>query len=323
MKHGTWTKAAWACGLLVLAGTAFAQPYPSKPVRLIVPFPAGGPADAVSRIMGPRLADNLGQQVVIDNRVGGNGNTGAEITAKAPADGYTLMMVVSSFVTNPALYPNLPFDPLKDFTPVSLLTSAPLVLVVHPSLPVKSVRELIALAKARPGELNYAAAGNGAGGHLAMELFKGMAGINMVTIIYKGGAQAVTDVIGGQVQLTVNNPIVVLPHVKSGRLRALAVTSAQRLAAAPELPTIAESGVPGFDASLWYGVVTPLGLPPPLVGRLNAELLKSLQHPDTRERLALDGVRIIGSTPEQFGEHLRHESAKWTKVVRDARIKLE
>ena len=150
-----------------------------------------------------------------------------------------------------------------------------------------------------------------------------MAGINMVTIIYKGGAQAVTDVIGGQVQLTVNNPIVVLPHVKSGRLRALAVTSAQRLAAAPELPTIAESGVPGFDASLWYGVVTPLGLPPPLVGRLNAELLKSLQHPDTRERLALDGVRIIGSTPEQFGEHLRHESAKWTKVVRDARIKLE
>ncbi|MCE9638550.1 MAG: tripartite tricarboxylate transporter substrate binding protein [Betaproteobacteria bacterium] len=278
MKHGTWTKAAWACGLLVLAGTAFAQSYPAKPVRLIVPF---------------------------------------------PADGYTLMMVVSSFVTNPALYPNLPFDPLKDFTPVSLLTSAPLVLVVHPSLPVKSVRELVALAKARPGELNYAAAGNGAGGHLAMELFKGMAGINMVTIIYKGGAQAVTDVIGGQVQLTVNNPIVVLPHVKSGRLRALAVTSAQRLAAAPELPTIAESGVPGFEASLWYGVVTPPGLPAPLVGRLNTELLKALQHPDTRERLALDGVRIIGSTPEQFGEHLRHESVKWTKVVRDARIKLE
>jgi tripartite-type tricarboxylate transporter receptor subunit TctC len=311
MMYRKRIKAGIACSLLALAGATAAQNYPAKPVRLIVPFPAGGPADAVSRIIGPRLADNLGQQVVIDNRVGGNGNAGAEITAKAPADGYTLMMVVSSFVTNPALYPNLPFDPLKDFTPVSLLTSAPLVLVVHPSLPVKSVRELIALAKARPGELNYAAAGNGAGGHLAMELFN------------KGGAQAVTDVIGGQVQLTVNNPIVVLPHVKSGRLRALAVTSAQRLAAAPELPTIAESGVPGFEASLWYGVVTPPGLPAPLVARLNAELLKALQHPDTRERLALDGVRIIGSTPEQFGEHLRHESVKWTKVVRDARIKLE
>lgn len=321
--HRTGMRAGFVCSLLALPTAAAAQTYPAKPIRLIVPFPAGGPADTVSRIIGPRLADSLGQQVVIDNRVGGNGNTGAEITARTAPDGYTLMMVVSSFVTNPALYPNLSFDPLRDFTPVSLLTSAPLVLVVHPSLPVKSVRELIVLAKARPGELNYAAAGNGAGGHLAMELFKSMAGINMTTIVYKGGAQAVTDVIGGQVQLTVNNPLVVLPHVKSGRLRALAVTSAQRLAAAPELATIAEAGVPGFEASLWYGIVTPAGLPAPLTGRLHGEFLKALQHPETRERLVLDGVRIIGSTPEEFAGHLRQESVKWTRVVRDARIKLE
>ncbi len=320
---GISMRAGMATALLGLACAASAQPYPSKPVRMIVPFPAGGPADALSRVIGPKLADTLGQQIVVDNRVGANGNVGAELTAKSAPDGYTLMMVVSSFASNPALYGNLAFDPLKDFAPVSLLTSAPLILVVHPTLPVKSVQDLIALAKAKPGGLNYAAAGNGAGGHLTMELFKGMTGIKMVTIIYKGGAQALTDVIGGQVHLTVNNPLVVLPHVKSGRLRALGVTSLQRLPAVPDLPTIAEAGVPGFEATLWYGVVAPANTPPALITRLHSEFVKVLQHSDTRERLAIDGVRIIGSTPEQFGDHLRQESVKWSKVIRDSKIKLE
>jgi tripartite-type tricarboxylate transporter receptor subunit TctC len=314
---------AAACLLLALPGLAPAQGYPAKPVRLIVPFPAGGPSDALGRILGPRLAEQLGQQIVIDNRVGANGNVGAEVAAKSPPDGYTLLMVVSSFATNPALYPKLAFDPLRDFVPVSLLTAAPLVLVTHPTLPVKTVKDLIALARARPDELNYGAAGNGAGGHLAMELFKGMTGVRMTTIVYKGGAQAITDVIAGQIHLTVNNPLIVLPHVKTGRLRAIAVTSAERLAATPELPTIAEAGVTGYEASLWYGIVLPAGAPAALVSRLNAELVKVLQSPDTRERLAPEGVRIIGSTPEQFGEHLRRESVKWTKVIRDARIRLE
>ena len=323
MRRGIWHALALIGGCGLFAGESGAQAYPVKPVRVIVPFPAGGPADALMRILGPRLSDSLGQQLVIDNRAGANGNLGAEAAAKSPPDGYTLMIVVSSFVTNPALYSNVGFDPLRDFAPVSLLTAAPLVLVVHPSVPAASVKDLIALAKAKPGELNYGAAGNGAGGHLAMELFKIRTGVDIVTIIYKGGAQAITDTIGGQVHLTVNNPLIVLPHVKTGRLRPLGVTSLTRLAAAPDIPTVAEAGVPGFEATLWYGVVAPAQTPPALVSRLHGELVKVLQQTDVRERLAIDSVRVIASTPEQFAEHLRHEAAKWTKVIRDAKIKLE
>jgi tripartite-type tricarboxylate transporter receptor subunit TctC len=315
--------AAGCCLALLACAAAAQQPYPAKPVRLVVPFPAGGPADALARILGPRLADAFGQQIVIDNRPGANGNIGTEAVAKAAPDGYTMMLVVSSFATNHHLYPRLPFDPLNDFAPVSLLTRAPFVLVVHPSLPVKSVKELIALARARPGELNYGAAGNGAGGHLAMELFKSAARVDIVTVIYKGGAPSITDLIGGQIQLTVNNPLVLLPHVKSGRLRALAVTGARRLPAAPQLPTVAEAALPGFEASLWYGVVGPARLPGALVARWNGELVKTVQAPEMRERLTGEGVEAIGSTPEQFAEHLRTESAKWAKVIREARIRLE
>jgi tripartite-type tricarboxylate transporter receptor subunit TctC len=313
---------ALAAGLATVSLTAVAQ-YPSRPVRLIVPFPAGGPADALARILSPGMSESLGQQVVIDNRVGANGNVGAEFVAHAAPDGHTLMMVVSSFATNHHLYSKLPFDPVNDFTALSLLTRAPFILVVHPSLPVRNVRELVNLARARPGELNYGAAGNGAGGHLAMELFKSMAKVDIVTVIYKGGASAITELIGGQTQLTVNNPIVLLQHVKSGRLRAIAVTSLKRLPAVPDLPTVDESGIKGFEASLWYGMVAPARLPAAIATRLNTEFIRAVQQPAMRERLTGEGVEVVGSTPQMFAEHVQNESAKWSKVIRDAKIRLE
>ena len=299
------------------------QAYPVKPVRMIVAFPAGGPVDILARVIAPKVADGLGQQVIVDSRPGANGNIGGEVVARAPADGYTMMLVVSSFATNPHLYAKQPFDPLNDFAPVTLLTSAPLLLTAHPSLPAKSVKELVALAKSRPGALNCSVAGGGSGGHLALELFKSMATINIVAIPYKGCAAAIVEAIGGQVQLTINNPLALLPHIKSGKLRALGTSSLQRLIAAPEIPTIAEAGLPGYEAALWYGIVLPAKSSPALVARLNAEFVQVIQQPDVRERLNAEGVQIIGSTPEQFAEHLRRESAKWGKVIRDANIRLD
>ena len=290
---------------------------------MIVAFPAGGPVDILARVIAPKVADGLGQQVIVDSRPGANGNIGGEVVARAPADGYTMMLVVSSFATNPHLYAKQPFDPLNDFAPVTLLTSAPLLLTAHPSLPAKSVKELVALAKSRPGALNCSVAGGGSGGHLALELFKSMAAIYIVAIPYKGGAAAIVEAIGGQVQLTINNPLALLPHIKSGKLRALGTSSLQRLIAAPEIPTIAEAGLPGYEAALWYGIVLPAKSSPALVARLNAEFVQVIQQPDVRERLNAEGVQIIGSTPEQFAEHLRRESAKWGKVIRDANIRLD
>ena len=305
------------------SSTGPGQAYPVKPVRMIVAFPAGGPVDILARVIAPKVADGLGQQVIVDSRPGANGNIGGEVVARAPADGYTMMLVVSSFATNPHLYAKQPFDPLNDFAPVTLLTSAPLLLTAHPSLPAKSVKELVALAKSRPGALNCSVAGGGSGGHLALELFKSMAAINIVAIPYKGGAAAIVEAIGGQVQLTINNPLALLPHIKSGKLRALGTSSLQRLIAAPEIPTIAEAGLPGYEAALWYGIVLPAKSSPALVARLNAEFVQVIQQPDVRERLNAEGVQIIGSTPEQFAEHLRRESAKWGKVIRDANIRLD
>ena len=305
------------------SSTGPGQAYPVKPVRMIVAFPAGGPVDILARVIAPKVADGLGQQVIVDSRPGANGNIGGEVVARAPADGYTMLLVVSSFATNPHLYAKQPFDPLNDFAPVTLLTSAPLLLTAHPSLPAKSVKELVALAKSRPGALNCSVAGGGSGGHLALELFKSMAAINIVAIPYKGGAAAIVEAIGGQVQLTINNPLALLPHIKSGKLRALGTSSLQRLIAAPEIPTIAEAGLPGYEAALWYGIVLPAKSSPALVARLNAEFVQVIQQPDVRERLNAEGVQIIGSTPEQFAEHLRRESAKWGKVIRDANIRLD
>jgi len=298
-------------------------PYPAKPVRLVVGFPTGGPVDILARILASKVGESMGQPIIVDSRPGANGNIGAELVARAPADGYTLLLVVSSFATNQHLYAKQPFDPLADFAPVTLLTSAPLLLTAHPSLPVKSIKDLIALARARPGELNCSVAGGGSGGHLALELFKSITGINIVAIPYKGGGAAITEAIGGQVHLTINNPLALLPHIRAGKLRALGTSSAQRLVVAPEIPTIAEAGLPGFEASLWYGIVLPVKAAPALIARLNTEFVQAIQQPDVRERMNSEGVQVIGSTPEQFAEHLRRESAKWAKVIRDAKIKLE
>ena len=317
-----WGVAVAALGVMAVAAPAGAQTYPARTMRLVVAFPAGGGVDILARMLALKVGESVGQQMIVDNRAGANGNIGGEYVARAPADGYTLLLVVSSFATNPYVYAKQSFDPLTDFSPVTLLTSAPLVLVSHPSLPVKSVKELIALAKARPGDLNSSVAGLGSGGQLALELFKSMARVDIVTIPYKGGVAAITDTIGGQVQLTINNPLALLPHVKAGKLRALGVSSLQRLAAAPEIPTIAE-GLPGYEASLWYGIVLPAKAAPALIARLNAEFNQALQQPDVRERMNGEGVQILGSTPEQFAEHLRKESVKWGKVIRDAKIKLD
>jgi len=298
-------------------------PYPAKPVRLVVGFPTGGPVDILARILASKVGESMGQPIIVDSRPGANGNIGAELVARAPADGYTLLLVVSSFATNQHLYAKQPFDPLADFAPVTLLTSAPLLLTAHPSLPVKSIKDLIALARARPGELNCSVAGGGSGGHLALELFKSITGINIVAIPYKGGGAAITEAIGGQVHLTINNPLALLPHIRAGKLRALGTSSAQRLVVAPEIPTIAEAGLPGFEASLWYGIVLPVKAAPALIARLNTEFVQAIQQPDVRERMNSEGVQVIGSTPDQFAEHLRRESAKWAKVIRDAKIKLE
>jgi len=299
------------------------QPFPTRTMRLVVAFPSGGGVDILARTLALKVGESLGQQMIVDNRPGANGNIGGEFVARAPADGYTLLLVVSSFATNPHVYAKQAFDPLTDFAPVTLLTSAPLVLVAHPSLPAKSVKELIALAKARPGELNSSVAGLGSGGQLAFELFKSMARVDIVTIPYKGGVAAITDTIGGQVQLTINNPLALLPHVKTGKLRALGTSGSQRMPSAPEIPTIAEAGLPGYEATLWYGIVLPAKAGPALVSRLNTEFNQAVQQPDVRERMNSEGVQIIGSTPEQFAEHLRKESVKWGKVIRDAKIKLD
>jgi len=314
---------AAACGALIAASAAGAQSYPVKPVRLIVGFPPGGPVEALARILSPKLAESLGQQLVIDNRPGANGNIGGDLVARSTPDGYTLLLVVSSFATNPHLYTRQPFDPLADFTPVTLLTLAPLVLVSHPSLPVKGVKDLVALAKARPGELNTSVAGAGSGGHLALELMKSMSGANIVAVPHKGGAAAITDAIGGHVQLTINSSLVLLPHIKTGRLRALGVSSAVRMPATPDIPTIAEQGLPGYEASLWYGIVLPAKAPGALVARLNTEFNQAVRLPEVRERLHNEGVIVVGSTADEFGEHLRRESAKWGKVIREAKLKLD
>jgi tripartite-type tricarboxylate transporter receptor subunit TctC len=312
---------AWAAGawLALGAAAAGAADYPDKPVRFVVGFPPGGPSDIVARLLGQKLAESWGQQVVIDNRPGAGGNIAAELVAKSAGDGYTLLLGNNSILaTNAALYSKLNFDPVKDFAPVILVASQPNILVVHPSLPVKSVKELIALAKARPGQLNYASSGSGAAAHLSGELFKAMAHVDMVHIPYKGAAPALNDVLAGQDQLMFATSLSVLPHIKSGRLRALAVTTAKRMKAMSELPTVAEAGVPGFEATTWHGVVVSAATPPALVARINADTAKILQLPDVRERFAVLGAEIIGGTPDDFAAYIKKEIPKWTKVVRDS-----
>jgi tripartite-type tricarboxylate transporter receptor subunit TctC len=299
---------------------AVAQTYPSKPVRLIAASSPGSAVDIVGRIVAQKLGERLGQQVVVDNRAGAGGNLGAEVAAKAAPDGYTLFMGTPAQTINSSLYRTLNYDFVRDFAPVSLITTGHYSIVVHPSLPVKSVRELIALARARPGQLFYASAGNGNATHLAAALFTSMTRVDLVHVPYKGSGPALTDLIGGQVQLMFSNLTAALPAVKLGRLRALAVTGEKRSPAAPALPTVMEAGVPGYAVISWFGVMTPAGVPREIIMRLNGELAQVMRSPDIRERLAADGAEPTFTTPEKFGDFIKAEVAQWTRVIRDARI---
>lgn len=310
--------------LLVLAAPLQAQTYPSRPIRFIVPFAAGaGVLDIMARIVGQHLGTATGQQVVIDNRPGAGGNVGAEVAAKATPDGYTMLMGAVALVVSPYLYAKLPFDPLTDLVPVTQVNSAPLMLVVHPSLPVKSVAELIAYAKARPGQLNYGSGGVGATPFLATELFKSMAGIDVTHVPYRGGAPALADLVAGQLSFMIENVPGTLPLVRDGKLRALAITSRQRLALVPDLPTMEEAGVPGYEMIGWNGIFVPKATPPEIVTRLNAELVRVLRSADVGEQLAKLGAVPVGDSPQQFGAFVKAESARWGKIIKDLGIKPE
>ncbi len=299
------------------AATAQAQTYPSKPIRMIVPFPPGGTTDILARAIGAELTKAWGQPVVIENRPGAGGNIGSEAVAKSPGDGYTLLMgTVGTHGINPSLYKKMPYDAVKDFAPVTLVALVPNILVVHPSVPAKSVAELIALAKKQPGKLTYASSGNGTSIHLSGALFESLTGVQMVHVPYKGSAPAVTDLLGGQVNMMFDNMPSALPHVKAGKLRPLGVTSAKRSPAVPDVPTIAEAGVKGYEASSWFGVLAPAGTPKDIVAKLNAEIAKSLGTPEMKEKLSSQGAEPVGNTPEQFGAFIRAEIDKWAKVVK-------
>jgi len=293
--------------------------YPTKPIRLIVPFVPGGSTDIIARLVARKMTDGLGQQVVVDNRGGAGGTMGAELTVRALPDGYTIMLPSGTYTVNPALH-RLSYDPLNDITPISLVGTGPSLVATHPSLPSRTIRELIDYAKANPGKLNYGSGGVGSHTHLIIELFKLMANVDLTHVPYKGSGPAVTDLIGGQIQLTFGAMLSMLPHVKSGKLRGIAVTGAKRSAAIPELPTIAESGVPGYEAMTWYGVVGPRGLPNNVVDRLHDEVKRIAELPDIKQRLAQEGFEALYTTPQAFGRRIKDEIAKWAIVVKAARI---
>ena len=311
--------------IVALAGaaSATAQNYPARPVRLIVPSSPGGGTDISARIIAPRLSEYLGQQVVVENRPGAGTMIGGEVVARSAPDGYTLLMGISTLAINPAIYKKVPYDALKDFAPVSQAVALPNVLVAHPSLPVKTVKELVAFARARQGQINFASAGLGTSPHLSMELFLSMTGLKMVHVPYKGSGPGVTDLVAGHVPLMMPNMLSALPHIKSGRLRALGVTSVKRASRASDIPTIAEAGVPGYEAVQWYGVLAPAGTPRPVITRLHAEVVRVLQQRDIRERFLSDGAEAVGSSPEEFAAFIRAETAKWAKVIKDAGLRPE
>lgn len=297
--------------------------YPAKPVRVIVGLAPGGGTDIQARLFSQKLSENLGRSFVVENRPGAGGTVAYAQVAKSSPDGHTLLAVASGYSITPAVYAKLPYDPIKDFAPISLMVQAPILLMVHPSLPVKSVKDLVAIARAKPGMLDSASAGHGTSNHLALELFNILAKVKITHIPYKGTGQALIDAIAGQVHMVFGNILSSIPHVKSGKLRALAVTSAKRSAVLPELPTISESGVPGYETSTWHGWLAPAGTPAWIVNRLHAEIVRSVKSPDLLERLAPDGGEPVGSTPEQFARHLVVEITRWRKVVRDAGVRVE
>ncbi len=303
---------------------ACAQGYPVKSVRFILPYPPGGATDIIARSIGARLTAALGQQFIIDNRAGGGQKIGTALAAKSPADGYTILLVSVTHSINPGLDNKLPYDSVKDFAPVTLIASSPNAVVLHPSVPARTVKELIALAKAHPGQLNLATSGNGSGGHLASALFQSLAGIRMMTIPYKGGGPAYVDLFSGQMQVMFTSPNPTLSYAKAGKLRVIAMTSAKRSPAAPEIPTVAEAGgFPGYEASLWYGILLPVGAPREVVQVLHAETTKALKLREVSEPLTTFAIEMIGSTPDEFAAYLKTETEKWTKVIREANIRAD
>jgi tripartite-type tricarboxylate transporter receptor subunit TctC len=315
----------WIASLLLAAccgGGALAQEFPQKTVRFIVPFPPGGATDGLARILAERMTEAWRQQVVIDNRAGAGGNIGAELAAKAPADGHTIIIVGLSHAANLSLYSRLSYHPVRDFAPVSQVVSIHTFLVSHPSLPVKSVKELLALAKASPGSLNYASGGNGSSPHMAMELFKSLAKVDLVHVPYKG-TQSVIGILRGEAALLFENLISVGSHVQSGKLRALAVGSSKRSSALPDVPTVAEAGVPGYDMVLWFGVLAPTGTPAGAVNAIHREIVNTAKAPDVRSRLAAQGADLVATAPGEFDAFIKSEIAKWARVVKENGLKVD
>lgn len=317
----------WSAAVLAAswaqAADGTARQYPSRPVRLIVPQSAGGSTDLVARPLAQRLSETLGQQFVVDNRPGAGSTIGTDLVAKATPDGHTLLAVAASFTMSPALYKKLPFDPVRDFSPITLLSALPNLLVVHPALPAASLKELVALAKARPGQINHGSSGVATGTHMSMELLKHMTGMNMVHVPYKGGAPSVTALLANEVQVNFATISTALPHVKTGRLRALAVSTAKRSPAAPDVPTIEEAGVPGYDYSSWIGLLAPARTPQPAVKKLHGESARIVHTPEIRKVLAHEGSEPVGNTPEAFSELIRNEVARWKRVAQSANIKAD
>lgn len=318
------TSAKFALMLCVFSTVCAAQSYPSKPIRLIVPFAPGGGVDLIGRIIAQKLQEARGQPVIVDNRGGGGGNIGTDMVAKSPPDGYTLLMgYVGNLAINPFLFRKLPYDPVKDFSPISLAATAPNLLVAHPSLSANTVKDLVALAKMKPGSLSYASAGNGTVGHMVAELFKSVTGIGIVHIPYKGNGPAVTDLLGGQVQLMFAAPGAVISFVEVKKLKALAVASNQRLPELGDTPTFAEAGFPGVEASAWYGVLTSAGTPKNIVSALNKEIVRIMQVPEVKERLAVHGYKAVTSSPEEFAQLIKSDLIKWQKVVKASGAKVD
>ena len=310
--------------MLPAALPVMAQEYPVKVIRFIAPNLPGGPTDILARLLGQKMSETFGQPVVVENRAGAGGNIGTEVAAKTAPDGYTLVTGNNAtFGANPSLYKKMPFDPIKDFAPIVLVATQPNILVVHPTLPVKNIKELIAMAKARPGQLNYSHSGIGANAHLAAELFKSMTNTSIEAIAYKSAAPALVDLMAGHTHMMFATSLSVMQHIQSGKLRALGVTTAKRVSAVKDIPTIAEAGVPGFEATTWHGVLTTAGTPAAVINKLNAEMNRALQLPDVREKLAGLGAEIVGGTPKDFADHIAREIPKWAKVVKDANVHIE
>ena len=323
LKRRSFALAAAVLSLAPFAALAQAD-FPAKPITIVVPFSAGGTTDILARVVGQYMSRDLGQPVVVDNRAGAGGNIGGQAAARSPADGYTLFMgTVGTHAINQSLYKKMPFDPIKDFAPLSRVAMVPNLLVANPSQPFKNVKEMIAYAKAHPGKINFGSSGNGSSIHLSGELFKQMAGVDMQHVPYRGSAPAVSDLLGGQISVMFDNMPSAIPHVKGGKLRALAVTTAKRSPALPDVPTIAEAGVPGYEATSWFGLLAPAGTPAPVVAKLNASILKALADPEVKKKLAEQGAEPFGEKPEQFAAFIQSETLKWGKVVKESGASLD